>query len=52
VLNSALASAGTELYITTNWALAAKFDGDFAPDAQTCAATGALCYSRYDYESE
>jgi outer membrane autotransporter protein len=43
--NSALASAGAELKLNANWALLAKFDGQFAPTAQTYAGTGTLKYS-------
>ena len=43
--NSALTSAGVELHITTNWTAIAKFDGEFAPTAQTYAGTGTLKYS-------
>ena len=39
VLNSALASARAELHITTNWSLAAKFDGEFAAGSETYAGT-------------
>ena len=43
--NSALATAGAELYITRNWSLRAKFDGEFAASSQTYAGTGTLRYS-------
>jgi uncharacterized protein with beta-barrel porin domain len=43
--NSALASAGAELHITTNWSVAAKFDGEFAPSSQTYTGTGTLRYA-------
>jgi uncharacterized protein with beta-barrel porin domain len=43
--NSALTSAGAELHMTTNWSLAAKFDGEFAKSAQTYAGTGTLRYT-------
>ena len=43
--NSALASAAAELHMTANWSLLAKFDGEFAPTAQTYAGTGTLRYS-------
>ncbi len=43
--NSALASAGAELHISTNWSLAAKFDGEFAAGSQTYAGTGTLRYA-------
>ena len=43
--NSALTSASAELHLTTNWTAIAKFDGEFAPTAQTYAGTGTLKYS-------
>ena len=43
--NSALASAGAELHMTTNWSLPAKFDGEFASGSQTYAGTGTLRYT-------
>ena len=43
--DSALASAGAQLFITPRWSLAAKFDGAFAPGSQTYAGTGTLRYS-------
>ncbi len=43
--NSALATAAAELHMTANWSLIAKFDGEFAPTAQTYAGTGTLRYS-------
>ena len=43
--NSALASAGAELKINTNWSLTAKFDGEFASGSQTYAGTGTLRYT-------
>jgi uncharacterized protein with beta-barrel porin domain len=43
--NSALASAGAQLFFTQNWSIEAKFDGEFASTAQTYAGTGTLKYS-------
>ena len=43
--DSALASAGVELWVTQNWSVAAKFDGEFAANAQTYAGTGKLKYA-------
>jgi outer membrane autotransporter protein len=43
--NSALTTASTELHITANWSMIAKFDGEFASTAQTYAGTGTLRYS-------
>jgi uncharacterized protein with beta-barrel porin domain len=43
--NSALVSAGGQLFFTTNWSFEAKFDGEFASSAQTYAGTGTLRYS-------
>jgi outer membrane autotransporter protein len=42
--DSALTTAGAELRLTPNWSLAAKFDGEFAPRAQTYAGTGTVRY--------
>ena len=43
--NSALVSAGGQLFFTANWSVEAKFDGEFASSAQTYAGTGTLRYS-------
>ncbi len=43
--NSALASAGAELFLTPNLTLLAKFDGEFAPGSQTYAGSGTLRYT-------
>jgi outer membrane autotransporter protein len=43
--NSALASAGAELKINTNWSLTAKFDGEFASGSQTYAGTAMMRYA-------
>jgi len=43
--NSALTSAGAELYITPRLTLLAKFDGEFAPGSQTYAGSGTLRYT-------
>ena len=43
--NSALASAGAELFITPRLTLLAKFDGAFAPGSQTYTGTGTLRYT-------
>jgi uncharacterized protein with beta-barrel porin domain len=43
--NSALTTAAAELHLTANWSAIAKFDGEFAPTAQTYAGTGTLKYS-------
>jgi uncharacterized protein with beta-barrel porin domain len=43
--NSALTSAGAELYLTSHLTLLAKFDGEFAPGSQTYAGSGTLRYS-------
>ena len=42
--DSALTSAGAELFITPRWTLLAKFDGEFATGSQTYAGTGTLRY--------
>jgi uncharacterized protein with beta-barrel porin domain len=43
--DSALASIGAELHVTTRWSVLAKFDGEFAKSSQTYAGTGTLRYS-------
>jgi outer membrane autotransporter protein len=43
--NSALTSAGAELYLTPRLTLLVKFDGEFAPGAQTYAGSGTLRYT-------
>jgi hypothetical protein len=43
--NSALTSAGAQLFFTPSWSLLAKFDGEFAPGSQTYAGSGTLRYS-------
>jgi uncharacterized protein YhjY with autotransporter beta-barrel domain len=43
--DSALVSAGAELRINTRWSAIAKFDGEFARNAQTYAGTGTLRYT-------
>jgi outer membrane autotransporter protein len=40
--NSALLTAGAELWMTPTWSLSAKFDGEFASRAQTYAGTATL----------
>jgi uncharacterized protein with beta-barrel porin domain len=43
--DSALTSAGAELFLTPRWTLLAKFDGEFANGSQTYAGSGTLRYS-------
>ncbi len=43
--DSALTSAGAQLFFTPNWSLLAKFDGEFAPGAQIYAGSGTLRYT-------
>jgi outer membrane autotransporter protein len=43
--NSALASAGGQLFLTPNWSVEAKFDGEFASTAKTYGGTATLKYS-------
>ena len=43
--NSALTSAGAELFLTPRWTLLAKFDGEFANGSQTYAGSGTLRYT-------
>jgi len=40
--DSALASAGAELFLTPQWTLLAKFDGQFASSSQTYAGSATL----------
>jgi hypothetical protein len=42
--DSALTSAGAQLFFAPNWSLLAKFDGEFASGSQTYAGTGTLRY--------
>jgi uncharacterized protein with beta-barrel porin domain len=43
--DSALTTAGAQLYLTPQWTLIAKFDGEFASNSQTYAGTGTLRYT-------
>ena len=43
--DSALTTAGAQLFLTPQWTLLAKFEGEFAPGSQTYAGTGTLRYS-------
>jgi outer membrane autotransporter protein len=43
--DSALTSAGAELFLTARWTLLAKFDGEFAGGSQTYAGSGTLRYT-------
>jgi autotransporter-associated beta strand protein len=43
--NSALTSAGAQLFLTPHWTVLAKFDGELAPGSQTYAGTGGLRYT-------
>ena len=43
--NSVLTTAGTQLFLTPQWTLLAKFDGEFAKGSQTYAGTGTLRYT-------
>jgi T5SS/PEP-CTERM-associated repeat protein/autotransporter-associated beta strand protein len=43
--DSALTSAGAQLFFTPNWSLLAKFDGEFAQRSQTYAGSGTLRYA-------
>jgi uncharacterized protein with beta-barrel porin domain len=42
--DSALTTAGAEIFFTPRWSLLVKFDGDFAPTSQTYAGSGTLRY--------
>ena len=43
--DSALTTAGAQLFLTPNWSLLAKFDGESASASQTYAGTGTLRYT-------
>jgi hypothetical protein len=43
--DSALTSAGAQLFFTPNWSFLAKFDGEFAAGYQLYAGTGTLRYT-------
>ena len=43
--DSALTTAGVQLFLSANWSLIAKFDGEFAPGSQTYAGSGTLRYT-------
>lgn len=43
--DSALTTVGAQLFLTPNWTLLAKFEGEFAPGSQSYAGTGALRYT-------
>jgi uncharacterized protein with beta-barrel porin domain len=40
--NSALTTAGAQLFLAPTWTLLTKFEGEFAPGSQTYAGTGTL----------
>ncbi len=42
--DSALTTAGVQLFVFPDWSLIAKFDGEFASGSQTYAASGTLRY--------
>jgi uncharacterized protein with beta-barrel porin domain len=43
--DSALTTAGAQLFLTPQWTLLAKFEGEFARSSQTYAGTGTLRYT-------
>lgn len=43
--NSALTTAGAQLFLSHNWSLLAKFEGEFATGSQTYAGSGTLRYT-------
>jgi uncharacterized protein with beta-barrel porin domain len=43
--NSALTTAGAQLFLAPQWTLLAKFEGEFSTGSQTYAGTGTLCCS-------
>ncbi len=44
--DSALTTAGAELFLAPNWSVIGKFEGEFASGSQTSAGTGTLRYTR------
>ena len=43
--DSALTSAGAQLFLSANWSLIAKFDGEFAAHSQIYAGTSTVRYT-------
>ena len=43
--DSALTTAGAELFFSANWSLLAKFEGEFGNGSQTYAGTGTMRYT-------
>jgi uncharacterized protein with beta-barrel porin domain len=43
--DSALTTAGAQLFLSAHWSLITKFDGAFASGSQTYAASGSLRYT-------
>jgi autotransporter-associated beta strand protein len=43
--NSALTTIGAQIFLTPNWSLLGKFDGEFASGSQTYAGSGTLRYT-------
>jgi hypothetical protein len=43
--NSALTTLCAQLFLTANWSVLAKFDGEFANGSQTYAGSGTLRYT-------
>jgi uncharacterized protein with beta-barrel porin domain len=43
--DSALTTAGAELFLTPRWTLLAKFEGEFGAGSQTYGGTGTLRYT-------
>jgi uncharacterized protein with beta-barrel porin domain len=43
--DSALTTLGAQLFLTPNWSLLAKFEGEFANGSQTYAGTGTFRYT-------
>ena len=43
--NSALTTAGAQLFLSANWSLLAKFEGEFAKGSQTYAGSSTLRYT-------
>jgi uncharacterized protein with beta-barrel porin domain len=43
--DSALTTAGVQLFLSANWSLITKFDGEFASGSQTYAGSGTLRYT-------
>jgi uncharacterized protein with beta-barrel porin domain len=43
--DTALTTAGAQVFLSANWSLIAKFDGEFASGSPTYAGSGTLRYT-------